>query len=135
MIAIPARTREGEVLLTTIFGRCEQIALVDDQGRIEVRDNAFGGGRELAAWLLDQGVDTVIIRNIGANPYLGLRQGGARVFATRKNRAPVAEVVEDLRAGQLVEVTPDNMTDYVRAGQHRNQHEHAHEQGHGHHHH
>jgi hypothetical protein len=56
------------------------------------------------------------------------------VFATTKNRAPVAEIVDDLQAGRLVEVTPDNMADYLRAGQHRNQHEHGHEHGHGHHH-
>ena len=131
MIAIPARTREGEVLLTTIFGRCEQVALVDGQGKVDVRDNAFGGGRELAAWLLEQGVDTVVVRNLGANPYLTMRQGGIKVFATRKNRAPVAEIVADLRAGRLVEVTPDNMAEYLRAGQHRNEHDHEHGHGHG----
>lgn len=126
MIAIPARTRNDEVLLTTIFGRCEQIAFIDDQGHVEVRENPFDGGVDLANWLVEQGVGTLVIRNMGANPYLTLRQGGVKVYVTPKNRAPVTEIVEDLNSGKLVEVTPENMSEYLRAGQHR------HEQGHGH---
>lgn len=126
MIAIPARTRNDEVLLTTIFGRCEQIAFIDDQGHVKVRENPFDGGVDLANWLVEQGVGTLVIRNMGANPYLTLRQGGVKVYVTPKNRAPVTEIVEDLNSGKLVEVTPENMSEYLRAGQHR------HEQGHGH---
>jgi predicted Fe-Mo cluster-binding NifX family protein len=126
MIAIPARIRNDEVLLTTIFGRCEQIALVDDKGEIKVKENQFNGGVDLANWLVEQGVESLVIRNMGANPYLTLRQGGVKVYATPKNRAPIKEIVEDLQNGELVEVTPENMTEYLKPGQHRHEHDHAH---------
>ena len=129
MIAIPARIRNDEVLLTTIFGRCEQIALVDEQGEIRVEPNRFNGGVDLAAWLVEQGVDRLVIRNMGANPYLTLRQGGVKVYATTKNRAPIKEIVEDLNGGNLVEVTPENMMDYLKPGQHRHEHDHGHGRG------
>ena len=122
MIAIPVRIRNDEVILTTIFGRSEQVALVDDEGHIEVKQNPFNGGVDLANWLTEQGVDRLVIRNMGANPYLTLRQSGVRVYVTPKNRAPVTEIVEDLENGKLVEVTPENMSDYQRAGQHRQDH-------------
>jgi len=133
MIAIPARTRDGEVLLNTIFGRCDQVALIDADDQIEVRENPFDGGGDLAKWLLDNGVDTVVMRNMGTNPYMTLRQAGARVFATPKNRAPIREIVEDLRKGELVEVTPEKMDDYLKQSKHRHKHEgnHSHE-GNGH---
>lgn len=132
MIAIPARIRNDEVLLTTIFGRSEQVALVDDKGQIEVKENAFNGGVDLANWLVERGVTRLVIRNMGANPYLTLRQGGVKVYVTPKNRAPIAEIVEDLESGKLTEVTPDNMSEYLKAGQHRHEHDHDHEHGHGH---
>ncbi len=133
MIAIPARIRNDEVLLTTIFGRSEHIALIDDLGHIEVTKNAFTGGVDLANWLVDQGVTQLVIRNMGANPYLALRKGGVKVYVTAKNRAPIAEIVSDLENGELTEITPDNMGDYLKAGQHRHEHdhEHNHDQGHG----
>jgi predicted Fe-Mo cluster-binding NifX family protein len=129
MIAIPARIRNDEVMLTTIFGRSEQIALVDEKGHIEVRKNEFNGGIDLANWLVEQGVKRLVMRNMGANPYLTLRQGGVKVYVTPKNRVPITEIVEDLESGKLIEVTPDNMSEYLKAGQHR--HEHDHDQGHG----
>jgi predicted Fe-Mo cluster-binding NifX family protein len=132
MIAIPARVRDGEVLLTTIFGRSVQLALINDEGQVEVRENPLDSGVELADWLVAQGVKTLVIRNMGANPYLVLRQGGVKVFVTPKNRAPITEILEDLNSGKLVEVTPDNMADYLRAGQHRHDHEHGDGSGHGH---
>lgn len=130
MIAIPARIRNDEVLLTTIFGRSEQIALVDDDGHVEVKENKFSGGVDLANWLVAQGVTRLVMRNMGANPYLTLRQGGVSVYVTPKNRAPIPEIVEDLENGRLIEVTPDNMSEYLKAGQHR--HEHDHDHGHEH---
>lgn len=129
MIAIPARTRDGEVLLTTVFGRCEQVALIDENDQIEVRENPFEGGVDLAKWLLENGVDTVVIRNMGANPYLTLHQANAQVFATPKNRAPIREILQDLRQDRLTEVIPENMGDYLKPSRHRHQHE----GNHGHH--
>lgn len=131
MIAIPARIRNDEVLLTTIFGRSEQIALIDDQGNIEVKENKFQGGVDLANWLIEQGVKSLVFRNMGANPYLTLRQGGVKVYVTPKNRAPIKEIVEDLQGGRLIEVTPENMADYLKPGQHRHEHDDGHEHEHG----
>lgn len=128
MIAIPARTRDDQLLITTIFGRCEQVALVDDNDNIEVKPNPFSGGVDLANWLLEQGVDTVVMRNMGANPYLTLHRAGARVFASTKNRAPVSEIVRDLHENRLLEVTPENMHEHLKAGKHR----HPHAEGHSH---
>jgi len=131
MIAIPARIRNDEVLLTTIFGRSEHIALIDDKGQLKVEENRFSGGVDLANWLVEQGVTRLVIRNMGANPYLTLRKGGVKVYVTPKNRAPIPEIVEDLEGGELTEVTPDNMADYLKAGQHRHEHDHDHEHGTG----
>jgi predicted Fe-Mo cluster-binding NifX family protein len=69
---------------------------------------------------------------MGANPYLALQKEGIKVYATTKNRAPIQEIVDDLQNGKLVEVTPENMTNYLKAGQHRHEHDRAH--GHEHHH-
>jgi len=131
MIAIPARIRNDEVLLTTIFGRSEQIALIDDQGNIEVKENKFQGGVDLANWLIEQGVKSLVFRNMGANPYLTLRQGGVKVFVTPKNRAPIKEIVKDLEMAKLIEVTPENMADYLKPGQHRHEYGDGHEHGPG----
>lgn len=132
MIAIPARIRNDEVLLTTIFGRSEEIALIDDQGNIEVKENQFQGGVDLANWLIEQGVKSLVFRNMGANPYLTLRQGGVKVYVTPKNRAPIKEIVDDLETGKLIEVTPENMADYLKPGQHRHEHDDGHEHEHEH---
>jgi predicted Fe-Mo cluster-binding NifX family protein len=129
MIAIPARIRNDEVLLTTIFGRSEQIALIDDEGQVKVVENRFNGGVDLANWLVQQGVSRLVIRNMGANPYLTLRKGGVYVYVTTKNRAPIPEIVNDLYNHELTEVTPDNMSEYLRAGQHRHEHGHGHTAG------
>jgi predicted Fe-Mo cluster-binding NifX family protein len=138
MIAIPARIRNDEVILTTIFGRSEKVAFVDDQGRIEVKRNEFQGGVDLATWLINLGVKTVVMRNMGANPYLALQKGGVKVYATAKTRAPVQEIVDDLHNGELIEVTPENMANYLKAGQHRHERDQAHgrnhQHGHEHHH-
>lgn len=126
MIAIPARSKENDVLITTIFGRTKEIAFVDEEGQISVQKNPYTEGSDLADWLVTQGVDQVVFRNIGAHPCDILLSNGIKLYATTDNRAPIEKIVADLQAGRLVEVTEENKQTFVKPGQHRHQGGHQH---------
>jgi len=59
---------------------------------------------------------------MGDNPYLRLREGGVKVYASTKNKAPIKGIIDVLNSGRLVEVTPDNMTEYLKPGKLRHGH-------------
>lgn len=85
----------------------------------------------LFGWLVEPSAKTLMVRNMGANPFLILCQRSVTVYVTPKNRGPVAEIVGDLKRGKLAEVTPENMTNYLLPGQHRQEHVDDHRHGHG----
>jgi predicted Fe-Mo cluster-binding NifX family protein len=137
MIAMPIKSNSKESALTTVFGKTKYFALVDEQsGEITVKENPFDSGRTLSEWFVDSGVDKVIVKSMGANPFLILHNSGVEVYICREKRSTIEETVALLREGKTTQVTTENMGKYLDAGGHRHakgeHHDHEHAHGHDH---
>lgn len=131
MIAMPIKSNSKESALTTVFGKTKYFALVDEEnGEITVKENPFDSGRALSEWFVDNGVDKVVVKSMGANPFLILNNGGVEVYLCHEKRSTIEETVALLREGKATRITAENMSEYLDAGGHRHakgeHHEHDH---------
>lgn len=120
MIAMPIKSNSKESALTTVFGKTKYFALVDEEsGEITVRENPFESGRDLSEWFANNGVDKVIVKSMGANPFLILNNSGIEVYLCHAKRSTIEETVANLREGKATKITVENMGEYLDAGGHR----------------
>ena len=81
-IAVAARSKGEVYVVEPVFGRADMFVLVDRESgeRTAVpnpfRDDAEGAGRQVAEWLVKQGVKAVLCGDVGPKTRLVLGEAG-----------------------------------------------------------
>ena len=115
MIAMPVKRAEENPPLTTVFGKAKWFAFVDEEGRVEVRENPHAGaGPKTVAWLIENGVKTIVTPHIGGNPFMMLESAGVRLWYPGEKRLLVSEALEMLRRGACLPITRENIMRFTR---------------------
>ncbi len=112
-IAIPLKTNKNMPAISPLFGHAKWFAFIDGD-EIQIERNFFDGGREVANWLLENGIDTVITQHIGYNPFMILKQNNVKCFYPGDGRIIFSEAVDALREGKLTEITEENIENFTR---------------------
>ena len=127
IIAIPVKTKKPDAAVAPLFGKAKQFALVDTEtGETTLWDNELESGRAVAEHFGATGVEAVVVQEMGANPFLLLKNRNIRVFFAGKERITLPEAVEAWKAGKLTEITPENMGSFLKEGTHQHGHDHGH---------
>lgn len=144
MIAIPMKGNKNDSSITTVFGRSKYIALVDEtSGEWSIRSVNFESGRDLSSWLASEGVKKLVVKDMGANPFMICQRYGIEVYFCDAKRATVPEIVEALKKGLYQKVTLENFNDifegkgrgYGHGSGHHHNHDHDHDHDHSNRHH
>ena len=114
LIAMPVKMNKENPPLTTVFGKAKWFAFADDGGTVEIRENPYAGaGPKTVAWLIENGVDTVVTQHIGGNPFMFMKEAGVRIYHPGEGRILVSEALEKLKNGTLEEITVDNIMKFT----------------------
>jgi predicted Fe-Mo cluster-binding NifX family protein len=128
-IAIPVKTNSDHPALAPLFGKAKWFAFIKDD-RISIVKNPAKAGRDVIAWLFDEGVDTIIFQEMGTTPYELIKsKGGIALFHAGHERILLEEVLRHYREGKLAEVDDAAMAEII--ARHEGKHSHG---SHGHHH-
>jgi len=115
-IAIPSNGQGGlDSTRAGHFGHCDVFTFVDvEEGKIQQvttlqnQEHVQGGCMVPVNLLADNKVDALIVGGIGMRPLMGFRQVGINVYHDDQ-RAEIRPVVEDLIAGNLLEIKNDQV--------------------------
>ncbi|MBU1642683.1 NifB/NifX family molybdenum-iron cluster-binding protein [bacterium] len=137
MTAIPVKTDKEESAVAPLFGKAKWFALIDDEGAISFWHNELKSGREVVNHFQAVGITRVVFQDMGGNPFMLLSRAGIGCYYSGEGRVLLKDAVARLQKDELIEVTQQNMAEYVERsqrhskGDHHEGHEHH---DHGHHH-
>jgi len=115
-IAVPSNGQGGlDATRAGHFGHCDVFTFIDvEEGEIKKvsilqnQEHVQGGCMVPVNLLADNNVTALVVGGIGMRPLMGFRQVGIDVFHDAE-RIEIKPVVEDLIAGNLPEITNDQV--------------------------
>ena len=132
-IAIPVKMNKENPALAPLFGKAKWFAIVEE-GNVTIDQNPANGGRAVVEWLAQSGVDTIIMQEMGMNPYKTvLSYGTIKLFHAGFERVLLDDVLLNFNAGTLPELDEEGMAKVI--AHHEIRHPAHDEHGHEHHHH
>ncbi len=100
-IAIPVKMNRENPPLAPLFGKANWFAMVEN-GKVEIVKNPAHGGGAVVAWLLEEGVDTLIFQEMGVTPFRKLEERNLmQLYHAGFERILLNEVLEKFENGTL----------------------------------
>lgn len=122
MIAIPLKTNKENSAVAPLFGKAKWFAFVEG-GKIGIEKNELQGGASVVAWLLQKGVNTLIIQKMSNPPYQMIKEDGQiGIFYAGDKRIELNEVLKKHEENELEELNDTNANGIIKdhERQHRN---------------
>jgi predicted Fe-Mo cluster-binding NifX family protein len=108
-IALPVKMNKENSAIAPLFGKAKWFAIVED-GKISMEANNNSGGNAVIEWLAKMGVDTIVMQEMGRNPYSKIKSyGNIEVYHAGFERTLLNDVLEKLEKKTLIKVDDDNM--------------------------
>ncbi|WP_309496112.1 NifB/NifX family molybdenum-iron cluster-binding protein [Sulfurovum sp.] len=128
-IAIPVKINKKNPAVAPLFGKAKWFAFMDKEG-INIKANPAHGGKSVIDWFNNEGVDTIIMQEMGATPYKMIQaHGGIKLYHSGFKRILLTELIEKFADGELEMLTDMRMADIIKHHESR----HTHDKGHYHH--
>ncbi|MBT8348298.1 MAG: NifB/NifX family molybdenum-iron cluster-binding protein, partial [Sulfurovum sp.] len=103
-IAIPVKMNKENPPLAPLFGKAKWFAIVED-GKVTIEQNIADGGRAVIEWLANTGVDTIIMQEMGMNPYKKVRSyGNIKLYHAGFERILLEDILQQFEANTLTEL-------------------------------
>jgi len=129
-LAIPVKTNKENPAVAPLFGKAKYFAIVED-GKVEILKNEQSGGQAVIKWLYDLGVDTILMEQLGANPYEAIKSLDIDLFHTGFDRILLDDLLVKFNNDQLELIDDTNIDKII---QHHEKKHPAHDHDHDHHH-
>lgn len=140
-IAIPVKTNRENPAVSPLFGKAKWFAFVED-GKIEIKKSEAQGGHAVIAWFISEGVDKIIMQEMGVNPYEMIKSyGGINIYHSGFERIVLSDALVKLNKGELPLLDDVKMQEIIAHHESKHSHDDHQHQGngtgahHGHHHH
>lgn len=131
-IAIPVKMNKENTALAPLFGRAKWFAFVED-GKITIEQNLADGGQAVVEWLSQSAVDTLIIQEMGMNPYRKVQSyGNIKLYHAGFDRILLEDVLQKFEENALELLDDAGMAKII--AHHEVRHPAHDEHGHDHHH-
>ena len=121
MIAIPLKVNKENSALAPLFGKAKWFAFVEN-GNISIEKNETQGGSSVVKWLLEKGVNTLIMQKMSQPPYQMIKeQGSITIYYVGSDRIELPEALKKYEANDLVILDDTNAPDIIKS--HKRQHQ------------
>ena len=131
-IAIPVKMNKENTALAPLFGKAKWFAIVEDR-KITIEQNPADGGQAVVEWLSQSAVDTIIIQEMGMNPYRKVQSyGNIKLYHAGFDRILLENVLQKFEENALELLDDAGMAKII--AHHEVRHPAHDEHGHDHHH-
>lgn len=128
MLAVAVKTDKANTAVSPLFGKAKFFAFYDGKN-ITIEKNEAGDGMAVINWFAQKGVDTVIVKEMGSNPYKALQKNDMKLLYAGDERIEIADIIKKYEAGELDGLSEMQMQKIIN--KHEN-HPQGHEHGHAH---
>jgi len=132
-IAIPVKTNKENPAVTPLFGKAKWFAFVEN-GKTTIEKNPASGGQAVVGWLDEQGVNAILMQQMGASPYQAIREHTAiKLYHVGNERITVEDALQKLNDGTFSPVDDAKMQEIIAHHEGSHSHgDHRHQgEGHG----
>lgn len=130
-IAIPVKLNKPNPAIAPLFGKAKWFAIVEN-GEVNIERNLCEGGQAVIDWFDQIGVDTIILQEMGMNPYKKVQAyGNMTLYHTGFERRLLDEVLEKFQNNALPLLDEAKMLEVIKHHEKRHPaHDHEHEHTH-----
>lgn len=108
-IAIPIKMNKANAPLAPLFGKAKWFAMVEE-GSLTIKQNPADGGRAVVEWLVHSGVDTIIMQEMGMNPYQKVGSyGNVKLYHAGFERILLEDVLQKFEKNTLTLLDDEGM--------------------------
>ena len=135
-IAIPVKTNKQNPAVAPLFGKAKWFAFVEKDS-VSIKENPAKGGKAVIEWFANEGVDTIIMQEMGVTPYKMIQaQGGMTLYHSGHERILLHDLIAKFADAELEMLDDTSMADIIKQHEGRHTHgDHHHGEGHHDHHH
>lgn len=131
-IAIPVKMNKDNTALAPLFGKAKWFAIVEDE-KVTIEQNPADGGQAVVEWLAQSDVDTIIMQEMGMNPYKKVQAyGNIDIYHAGFQRILLNDALKEFEANSLALLDDEGMAKII--AHHEVRHPAHDEHDHGHHH-
>lgn len=127
MLAVAVKTDKENTAVSPLFGKAKYFAFYDGE-TITIEKNDVGDGIAVINWFVQKGVDTIIVKEMGSNPYRALQKHNVKLLYAGDERIEVNDIVKKYAAGELQPLNDTQMQAIID----KHERHHAHVDGHAH---
>lgn len=95
MTVFPILTNTKNSMFSPSFGKAKYFAFYNGKD-LEIVKNETSDGMALIAWLAKKGVENIIIKEIGSNPFYEALRNNIKVFHTTEVKLNIDEVIDGI---------------------------------------
>lgn len=129
MITFPVKTDKENSAISPSFGKAKYFAFYDGQ-ELNVERNPFGNGAQLIAWFKEKGVEKIIIKEMGSNPYKKIKQTNMKVYFAGEGRVTSNDLIEQINKNSLRKLNEEDLLEIIKHHEGNHSHDHNHDHHH-----
>jgi len=127
-IAIPVKTNKENPAVSPLFGKAKWFAFIEGD-KVTIEKNPFQEGSAVVAWFIENGVDTIIMQEMGNGPYNRIKSNGTiTVYHAGFDRITLSAILDKFNKAEIQPMNAESMASILK------HHEGKHTHGHHHHH-
>ena len=115
MIAAPIKTDKYDAAVAPLFGKAKWFAFIDKNDDVIIEKNELKNGLGVVEWLLEKGVNALLIQNMSQMPYEYIQKDGRiTIFYVGSDRIELGEVVKKYIDESLVIIDDSNADKIIK---------------------
>lgn len=113
MITFPLKTNKENSAVSPLFGKAKFFAFFDGKN-LSIEANPYERGSKLINWFNEKGVDTIVMKEMGARPFEAISKTAIKVLYAGNDRVTTNEVLENYKTNSLKELSIDELQKIVK---------------------
>ncbi|MGB6327691.1 MAG: NifB/NifX family molybdenum-iron cluster-binding protein [Halarcobacter sp.] len=122
MITFPVKTKKENATVSPLFGKAKYFAFYDGES-LQIEANPFDNGSSLIDWFKEKGVDDIVIKEMGTNPYKKLKNTNIDIYYAGDEKITTNEIIESYNNKTLKILDASKMSEIIK--KHEGSHSHG----------
>ena len=112
MLAVALKTDKPNSAVSPLFGKAKFFAFYDGHD-VRIEKNEQKGGVSVVNWLASQGVDTLVIKEMGSSPYGEVQKRGIKLFYAGDERIEINDLIINFENGVLEPLSDEKVKSII----------------------
>ncbi len=115
MIAVPIKLNKEDSAVAPLFGKAKWFAFANEEGEITIEKNEDKKGSAVVTWLLEKGVNALLMQRMSESPYKMIQEEGSiSIFYVGNERIELKDALQKYVDESLIIVDDSNAHEIIK---------------------